>query len=388
MTDLLFFWLPAILLLHSYIAFPAVLAILARRKRDNTIFYNQTDELPTVSVVISVYNEEKSIVKRIHNIYASCYPVEKLEVWVGSDGSTDRTNQLLKLLQKRYPSLFCIFSGQRQGKSQMLNRLAAKTKNEILIFSDAKVLFSPQAIFQLTKHFRNGSIGMVGGNIVSHETRQDGISIQENRFMSREISIKHNEGKLWGTVMGAYGACYAIRRNLYSNIPDGFSVDDFYVTLRTEEQGYKVIMEVNALCYEPVPNLMNEEFRRKVRISVGNFQNIVAFSHLLKKINPLSFCLFSHKLLRWSGPFLLIILFIYNLLIISQTPFFTFTFTFQALLMYIPALDFFLQKIRIHIIPLRFVTHFYSMNLALLIGFIKYTKGIKTNVWEPTIREY
>jgi len=186
--------------------------------------------------------------------------------------------------------------------------------------------------------------------------------------------------------MGTYGACYAIRRELFAPIPEGFAVDDFYITLNALEHGAKVIMELNALCYEDVPNQIDEEFRRKVRISSGNYQNMNHFSHLLLKTSPVSFCFLSHKVIRWIGPFLLLSVLISNVLIASHSTFYHFTLTIQLLLLSVPIFDFFLHKIRVHIIPLRFVTHFYSMNLALLFGFIKYMKGIKTNVWEPTSR--
>jgi len=307
---------------------------------------------------------------------------------VGSDGSNDRTNIILQQLQNEFSSLRTFLFNQRKGKGNVLNSIVGDANGEILILTDAKVQFSPQAVFQLIKHFRNAEIGIVGANIINRFTRKDGISVQEKRFMSREIAIKHNEGKLWGIVMGAYGACYAIRSELFITIPLNFAVDDFFITLNAMENGAKGIIELNAICYEEVPNLMAEEFRRKVRISSGNYQNLKAFIHLLLKFNPLSFCFFSHKVIRWIGPFLLLVSFISNIMILSHSNFYLYTLVIQLVLLVVPLFDFFLHKIHIHIITLRFVTHFYSMNLALLIGFIKYLKGVKTDVWEPTKREH
>jgi cellulose synthase/poly-beta-1,6-N-acetylglucosamine synthase-like glycosyltransferase len=388
MVDIIFFWFPLFLLFHSYVVFPVMLHLLARRKDDSEIIYNQNDLLPFVSVILSVYNEEQIIEQRIRNIYASNYPIEKFEVLVGSDGSNDRTNIILQQLQNEFSSLRTFLFNQRKGKGNVLNSIVGDANGEILILTDAKVQFSPQAVFQLIKHFRNAEIGIVGANIINRFTRKDGISVQEKRFMSREIAIKHNEGKLWGIVMGAYGACYAIRSELFITIPLNFAVDDFFITLNAMENGAKGIIELNAICYEEVPNLMAEEFRRKVRISSGNYQNLKAFIHLLLKFNPLSFCFFSHKVIRWIGPFLLLVSFISNIMILSHSNFYLYTLVIQLVLLVVPLFDFFLHKIHIHIITLRFVTHFYSMNLALLIGFIKYLKGVKTDVWEPTKREH
>ena len=206
--------------------------------------------------------------------------------------------------------------------------------------------------------------------------------------MSREMVIKYNEGRLWGTMMGAYGACMAMRRENFVQIPDHFAVEDFYLSLKILEKGQKGVVNLDAICYEDVPNQLSEEFRRKVRISSGNFQNLKAFRSLLFKMNVLGFCFISHKVIRWMGPFLLLITLITNIFLLSSGLFYDLTLTLQLFLLILPITDFFLQKIHIHIITLRFVTHFYSMNLALLIGFLKYLKGVKTNVWEPTVRKH
>ena len=161
--------------------------MLAQKRNVNQLLYSETSILPEVSVIISVYNEEKSIEQRIHNLFISTYPAKKLDVWIGSDGSTDNTHHLLTKLAVQYPRLHFISFKNRRGKGNVINDLQNQAKGEILLFSDAKVLFSPQTIFQLMKHFRNPEIGLVGGNIVNKNTRKDGISIQEKQFMSREI---------------------------------------------------------------------------------------------------------------------------------------------------------------------------------------------------------
>lgn len=382
------FWISVILLAYSYVIFPTLMYLLAKKKKANSILFSEKNDFPNVSVIISVYNEEKIIEQRVHNIFLSTYPLEKLDVWIGSDGSTDNTTTLLETLQKQYPQLHIRFFKNRRGKGNVINDLQSYSSGEILLFSDAKVLFAPQTIFQLVKHFRNTSIGLVGGNIVNKNTRKDGISIQEKQFMSREIMIKYYEGKVWGCVMGAYGACFAMRKKLFSPIPVNFSVEDFYQSIQILKNKQQSIMELNAICYEDVPNSMIEEFRRKVRISAGNFQNMNYFKHSLLRLDPIAFCFFSHKVIRWIGPFLLITIFISSAFAATHSKLYLFTFLIQSFFLIIPIIDFFLHKSHIHIIILRFVTHFYSMNLALLAGFIKHTKGINTNVWEPTTRKH
>jgi cellulose synthase/poly-beta-1,6-N-acetylglucosamine synthase-like glycosyltransferase len=205
--------------------------------------------------------------------------------------------------------------------------------------------------------------------------------------MSREIKLKFYEGKVWGTMIGAYGACYAIRNEYFTAVPSGYSVDDFYITMKVLERKKKCILEMKAICYENVPNRLSEEFRRKIRIAAGNFQNLRTFFRLLwPPYSGLAFSFFSHKVLRWLGPFFLILLIISNVILAISDPFYRILLMIQGLLIIIPFIDFLLGKIGLHIVILRFITHFYSMNLALLAGFLKFIKGVETNVWQPTRR--
>jgi cellulose synthase/poly-beta-1,6-N-acetylglucosamine synthase-like glycosyltransferase len=387
MLEVLCFWLPLGLLIHSYILYPLILQVLAHKKRNNEITYNQGDDLPCISILISAYNEEKYIEQRIHNIYTTNYPIAKIEVLIGSDGSNDLTNKILQNLQYQYPSLKIYLFPQRAGKSKTLNFLVKESKNEILLMTDAKVRFAPHVIFQLAKHFKNPEMGIVGGNIVNKKYHTNGISLPEKIFMSREIKTKYNEGKIYRSTIGVYGACYAVRKNLYKPFPESLTVDDFYQNMHILEEGKHAIIEINALCFENVPNRLSEEFRRKTRISVGNFQNLLFYKHLLLPFKPISFCFISHKIIRWFGPIILILLFSANILLLQSGSIYFYLLVCQLLLITIPIIDFFLHNIHCDIVILRLITHFYLMNLALLIGFVKYLKGEKLNVWEPTKRE-
>lgn len=383
------FWTSVILLFHTYLFFPVIISFIAMKKDVNNLVHDASDNsLPSVSILIAAYNEEKVIEQRIHEVMLTDYPAGKYELLIGSDGSTDLTNEILQRMALQYPQLHIFFFEGRMGKGNILNNLVLKAQNEICIFSDANILFTPGTIFQLVKHFKNPEIGIVGGNICSTDVRKDGISAQENMFITQEMLIKHNEGKIWGAMMGAYGACYALRKVCYVPIPVSFVVDDFYITLKAIEKGRKSILEMEAVCYEHIPNLISEEFRRKVRIATGNFQNFITFLPLMFRGNGIGFCYVSHKVIRWFGPILLICAFISNLLLFNVSIFYSLTMFCQIMLLLIPLIDYFLHKIKIDVIILRFITHFYSMNFALLVGFCKYLKGVKTNVWEPTTREH
>jgi len=381
------FWISVIAILHSYIIYPVILKLLAERKSNNKEVYSPDSELPFVSVIMSVYNEEKVIIEKLRSIGNTSYPDDKFEILIGSDGSTDKTDNILNLYSNDYASFRFFPFKERRGKPNVINSLREEARGEILIMTDAQVIFTPELIFQLVKHFKNKQIGLVGANIINQRVDKTGISYQEWTFMSREIKLKYMEGKAWGTMIGAYGACYAIRNELYSPVPSKYSVDDFYITMKVLARKYRCIMELDAIGHENVPNKLREEFRRKIRISAGNFQNLFTFCKLLwPPYTGLSFSFMSHKVIRWLGPFFLILAILSNIFLYNTNKLYEIALYIQGILVIIPLIDFLMRKIGLHVVFLRFITHFYSMNLALLAGFVKFLKGAETNVWQPTRR--
>ncbi len=380
-------WVSVVAILQSYIIYPLVASLVSGLRKENDNILLATDDLPYVSIIMAVYNEEKIIFEKIQSLFDTGYPGDRFEILVGSDGSSDRTNDILEEFSKDHESFHFIASLKRRGKPAVINELRDRASGAILIMTDAQVLFSPDTIFELVKHYRNEQIGLVGANILNQRIDKSGISYQEWSFMSREIRLKFHEGKAWGTMIGAYGACYSIRNEYYCRVPDGYSVDDFYITMKVLEKKKKCILEMKALGYENVPNRLSEEFRRKIRIAAGNFQNLKTFHKLLwPPYTGVAFSFFSHKVLRWLGPFFLLLMLISNSILALSHPLYMILLIIQGGLIISPFIDFLLRKIGLHIVILRFITHFYSMNLALLAGFLKFIKGTETNVWQPTRR--
>jgi cellulose synthase/poly-beta-1,6-N-acetylglucosamine synthase-like glycosyltransferase len=381
------FWLSVLAILHTYLLYPWVLKILSGNKKENSIIYKPGDELPFVSIIMSVHNEEMVISEKIRSIYYTLYPLNKFEVLVGSDNSTDGTNLICKVYSENYEHFRFYPFTRRQGKPSVVNQLVDEARGDILILTDAKVFFEIKTISELVKHFQNNDIDIVGGNILNEKTNPVGISIQEKAFMNREIRMKYREGLIWGKTMGIYGAIYAIRKTAITKVPPDYSVDDFFITMNVLRNKGKVILNLSATSIEDVPDELSTEFKRKVRISAGNFQNLGHFfTCLWPPFSALSFVFGSHKVLRWLGPFFLIIIFTLNFFLALSSEFYFFLFLFQIILSILPFIDYILRKINIHIIILRFVTHFYAMNFALLIGFFKNITGMKTNIWQPTRR--
>ena len=309
-------WVSAVAIIHSYAFYPLIASLGSRLRKENDRIWEATDDLPFTSIIMAVHNEEQVISKKIQSVYNSTYPEQRFELLVGSDGSSDRTNEILEESSKDYDSFhFTAFTGRR-GKPSVINELRERARGDILILTDAQVIFTPETIFELVKHYRNEQIGLVGANILNTRIDKSGISYQEWSFMSREIKLKYHEGRAWGTMIGAYGACYSIRNEYYSRVPEGYSVDDFYITMKVLERQKKCILEMKALGYENVPNRLSEEFRRKIRIAAGNFQNLKVFYKLLwPPYKGVAFSFFSHKVLRWLGPFFLMLLLFSNIIL-------------------------------------------------------------------------
>ncbi|MBI2966988.1 MAG: glycosyltransferase [Bacteroidetes bacterium] len=380
------FWSSAFLLFHSYVLYPLLVKIAAWNKRNNNIIYPE-DDLPGVTVITAAYNEEEVIGEKLHSIIQSVYPAGKIEVLIGSDASDDGTDRIVSGFNERNPDIILKRYEYRTGKSPILNDLKKRARNEIIIFTDANVIFDEHMIFHLGKHFRNERISLVGATVVNKGKKSSGISFQESAYIVRENRIKYLEGIVWGSVAGAFGACYAIRKKDIPEIPPGFLMEDFYITLDVISHGNKAICEPDAKCYEDVSDDIREEFKRKMRISAGNFQNLSVYYPLLFRVfSGAAFSFFSHKVIRWFGPFLILASLVCALFVSVWNPFYRVIFFIQVMVMLLPFCDYLSGKLGIYIKPLRFITHFWMMNLALLTGFFRYLGGIKTNVWIPTKR--
>ncbi|MDD2386204.1 MAG: glycosyltransferase [Bacteroidales bacterium] len=377
-------WTCVALVFHTYVAYPLILKLYCKNK---TSFKEKSYFAPNVSIIMSLFNEEDVIAAKIDSIINSDYPTDKIQLIIGSDNSSDKTDTIVNDYANKHKFIEFISFSERQGKSNVINALINKAKGEILILSDANVMFDKNTIKELVKPFADERIGLVDTRMTNTGIKKEGISIQEKSYISREVMIKNCEGLLWGTMMGPFGGCFAIRTQLYSPVPVNFLVDDFYICMKVLEKKYRAINRLEAVVYEDVSNNLSDEFRRKIRIATGNFQNLWEFKNLLwPPFTGLAFSFLSHKILRWLTPLFMIFAYISNFLLA-----FCYEFYFYMLLAYnfifiLLIADFLLKKFKIHNIFLRFITHFMSMNLALLIGMFKAMKGVKTNVWKPTKR--
>ncbi len=381
------FWISALSLLHSYLLYPLLVILFAANKKNNQVVYDD-NSLPDITIIMAVRNEEKIIYRKLESIINNNYPKNKLTCYIGSDASDDNTNKIIEKYAEKYSNIKLINFEERRGKVFIINKLAELNNSDVLVLTDANAILANNALRHLIKHFKNPEIKVVGGRLLNKKTSKTGVAFQEHSYMEFEYRLKLSEGKLWGSMMGAYGAFFAIRTDSFTPVPHNFMADDFFISIKAIENNGLSICEPQAIAYENVAGKLSEEFRRKTRISIGNFQN---FKFFLKNISKFRistiFSFISHKMLRWLG-----FIFIFNIMlcltILAHTnSLYLFMAIILALSFIMLIIDVFCRKNQIQILPLRFITHFYYMNAALFIGFIKYLKGVKSNVWEPTKRE-
>jgi cellulose synthase/poly-beta-1,6-N-acetylglucosamine synthase-like glycosyltransferase len=374
------FWLTAFLvsagvIIYSYAIYPLLLALVPSRHHEKT---GEPAEWPSVSVLISVYNEEKHITNRIDNLLALDYPADKLEIIIGSDGSTDRTNDLVGKFADPCAKLHAF--KERGGKPSVLNRLIPQAHGELLVFSDANAMFAPNALRKLVRHFGDPRIGGVCGRLVLHG---DNSETDEGPYWKLETYLKTHESAL-DSCLGANGAIYAIRKSSWPGIPDNTFVDDFVIGMRVRERGDRVIYDTEAVATEELPQSVGHEMTRRIRIGAGDFQALfLCWRSLLPWHGVYVWSFWSHKVLRWVAPFFMIAALGANVALLPDPVF--------AVLLALQ-LTFYLLAIIGSIMRRRkFVLfsaphYFVVINLSLLLGFFRFITGTQQAAWKRTAR--
>lgn len=393
-------WGSALALAHTYVFYPLLMRWLAAGKPPNALAFEPNDAagLPRVSVLMSVFNEEKVVGQKLESLAALDYPAEKLRVFVGSDCSDDATDAICSAFRAANDSRRFHFQKfpVRRGKPSVINDLAAMAFQEnpaapahVLLLTDASVMLQPDALFHLVKHFKNPRIGAVDGHMVATGLRDEGISRSENRYMSGETRLKTCESRAWGMMIGPFGGCYALRSDLFEPLPPHHLVDDFWLVFRALERGFSAINDLDAVCHEGATHRVGDEFRRKKRIAAGSFQNLSAFRRwAMRPATRLGFAFVSHKALRWLGGFFMIFgLAACGFLAVENT-FYRLLFLLAiGALVLVLALDWAFTRLKINVLPIRNLAYFLAMNAGLVAGFFKFLGGIRSGAWQRTARE-
>ena len=228
---------------------------------------------------------------------------------------------------------------------------------------------------------------MVCGNISKRALNDETITKNELQYFNFENYLKSAESKLWNIVIGAEGGCYSLRKENYTNVPSNFNVDDFFITCDVLSNKGKIIFQESALVHEDIKADTEGEFRRKARIATGNFQNLVYFKHLLyTPFSKIGFAYISHKVLRWFTPFFFLLNCICCACLMGDLSLFKYVLIAETLLLLFPLLNNLFVKTGVKLKPLISISHFIVMNFALLVGFVRYCKGVNSSVWQPVKR--
>jgi len=368
-----------IFVLYTYIGYPLWLYLIKafQLNLSPVSTYEHWDCKPNISVVISAYNEEKNICLRVENIYKQNYPKEKIQIIVVSDGSTDNTVGVLYNLN--FTNLDVIELSNNKGKSIAINYGVDAANGEIIIFADSRQIFDKFAIDNLVRTFSNKNVGCVSGELILLKNSESSIPVEIGTYWKYEKWIRKMESAT-GSVVGATGAIYAIRRKLYRPLPPGALLDDVLTPMNIVMQGYRCIFNSKAVAYDLVSKDITQEWTRKVRTLTGNWQ-LLYFSPslLLPWRNPLWGRFLAHKIFRLLVPFALVVIFVTGIL--SQGILYEIA-TLIQIVFYILALcgKFFPVARNNRLVNL--IYFFMVMNAAAVTGLWKWVSGRCSDVWK------
>lgn len=325
MTNIELIFLAALFFsVYSYTIFPVFLSMLRKLFRRS---WNKGDYSPTVAIIISAYNEEKNIEEKVRNSLLLDYPEDKLEIVVSSDGSNDRTNEIVGKVKDKRLTLMAF--ADRLGKTACLNKVIPAIKGEIVIFTDANSMFASDMLKHLVKNFYDPTIGAVSG--WTKYCNPDSGEETTGLYAKLEKKTKLDESII-SSCVGADGAIFAIRKELY--VPLGANdINDFIIPLNIIKQGKRVILDENIFCIEETTKGIKNIFSRQVRITTRTAWAIYRNIGLLNvfKYGSFSFFLLSHKVLRLLTPFFLLTAFVLNIFILSRSPLYMVTLAGQSL---------------------------------------------------------
>ena len=358
------------LLLYVYVGYYLWLWLAAKlyKRPIHTHAYS-----PSISIIIAARNEENVLPRRIANLRRLLYDPALLQVIIASDGSTDRTSEIL--LQNRDYAIPVILE-RHEGKASALNEAVRLATGEILVFFDVRQIIDPDAIQELVLPFSDPTVGAVSGSLLIDDETESGEHVFLGKYWHFEKEIRFYES-VSGSSVGVTGAIYAIRRELYTAIPKGTLLDDVFIPMHVALKGKRVIFQPRAIARDTFSAQKGREFARKIRTLSGNFQLLTISPWLISPKNPILFRFVSHKLLRLLSPFLLIVILFTSAE--SDSPFYKAMFAIQVFFYICSALTSAIPSLR-RSWPMALIYTFVTMNLAALIAFLRFATR-RRSVW-------
>jgi len=387
-----FFWIGLFIVFYTYVGYGMLLYLLVRGKR--LIIKRQrtcsvdAERLPSCTVIVAAYNEASIIQQKIDNTLGLRYPLDRIRYIFVTDGSTDETPALVGA----YPEITLLHQPGRNGKIAAVHRAMCETATEVVVFTDANTLLNVDALVELCKHYSDKKIGAVAGEKQVYAGKEaDASAAGEGFYWKYESALKKWDSELY-TVVGTAGELFSIRRCLYENVPLDTILDDFMISMRIAERGFRVKYEPLAFATELASENVKEELKRKIRIAAGGIQSIIQLKSLLNPfINPvLTFQYFSHRVLRWTlTPILLPVVFVLAAVLhIGHDGIIYTVLFFGQLVFYALALLGFLLERRALKIKVAFIPYYFCvMNFAVLAGMLRYINGGQSAIWERSNRK-
>lgn len=382
------FWIGLFLIFYSYVGYGIVLYTIVKLKRifnpEKKVF--EENFQPRVSFVVPSYNEADCIEGKIQNCMSLDYPKDKLKLIIITDGSTDGTPDIIK---SKFPEVMVLHEPKRGGKSAAENRSMKFVDTPVVVFSDANTILPAHALKEIVKHYADPKVGAVSGEKRILERNEDNATgAGEGIYWKYESLLKKLDSELL-TIVGAAGELFSFRKELFTDLEEDTILDDFMLSLRIAEKGYKVVYEPNAYAMETASESVKEELKRKVRICAGGWQSM---SRLTSLLNPfknftLTFQYISHRALRWSvTPLMLLLVFPLNLVLFNDGLMYQVMFYGQGVFYILAMLGWYVENKKMRIKILFIPYYFLIMNYAVFAGFYKYIRGKQAAAWERSKR--
>lgn len=297
------FWACCALLFWTYFGYPAWMLVRGRRERVST---SSDSGMPAkVSVVLAVRNGAQHLPARVENLLAQDYPANMLDVLVVLNGCSDDSRAVAEAIAERSGQVRVLESPASEGKAGALNLGVRSASGSVIVFADVRQRFAPDVIARLSRAVMQPGIGAVSGRLEIAQGESAAVEGMR-RYWSVETALRLAESRT-GSVMGATGAIYAIRRDAFVPVPPGTILDDVYLPLQVALNGRRVLLEPAAVAYDEASTSQGSEYRRRVRTLLGNLQLVQLVPRLIRPWrNPVFVRFVSHKLLRVFSPLFLI----------------------------------------------------------------------------------
>lgn len=370
-----------VLALYIYFGYFLLVIILGKVMRKKVI---KKDIEPSVALLIAAYNEELSIAKKIENSLLLDYPKNKLRIIVVSDGSTDRTDEIVRSYADCGVELIRVEG--RVGKTEARNVAVKSITDEVIIFSDATTKYRSDIVRKLVRNFADKTVGMVTGHLIYSDDDSTQMGLGQKLYWQYESLIKKSQTEM-GTLTGSVGCVTAFRTSLYSPLPDNI-IEDFTGPLLMVMKGFRVVYEEEAVCFEETTKKSKNEWDMRVRVIRGGMTGMLYARKILNPFNyPLaSFQLLSHKILRWMVPLFMISFATVTVQVVLQEPGYQLgqlLLMVQILFYGCALLAFLLEKRGIHLKLVAIPFYFVVVNLAALVAMFKTFNGTLEATWEP-----